>query len=332
MKNLNRDHFAEQVWLGEDISPPDSENNLQIVKRFFEEVWNEGNLDVVDELLAPGFTDHNLPPGALKGLQGYKATVNNFRSAFPDITYSLNHIVAESDRVAIRLTGIGTHKGAFMGIPATNKQVSFGGMTFVRIENGRITDRWGLADIPSLLGQISGDNGQPSPDADNNSRKSQVIHVAPTESRSTTRVLGVTNMCKARKNDTGGKFSFFVSTVPPGESVPIHIHKKEDEAYYILEGIFEMYDLTNNHTITVGKDSYVYVPKGINHGFRNVGETTASMVLVITPGGLEGFFEEIGQVIDDPNNPPTPMDRQIDFGVAAKIAEKYNITFIPPSG
>lgn len=332
MGNSNRDQFAEQIWLGKDEPAPNSEFNERIVKRFFEEVWNKGNLEVVDEVLAPGFTDHNLPPGARKGLQGYKANVNNFRSAFPDITYSLDHIVTEGDRVAIRLTGKGTHKGLFMGIPATNKQVTFGGMTFVRIEDGKVVERWGLADIPSLLKQISPDSGPPPTKADSKYQNSQVIHVAPAESHSTTRVLGVTNMCKATKNETGGLFSFFVSTVPPGESVPIHIHKKEDEAYYILDGIFEIYDKTNNQTLTVGKDSYVYVPKGINHGFKNVGETPASMILIITPGGLEGFFEEIGQLIDDPNNPPAPMDRQVDFGVAAKIAEKYNITFVPPSG
>jgi mannose-6-phosphate isomerase-like protein (cupin superfamily) len=157
-----------------------------------------------------------------------------------------------------------------------------------------------------------------------------VIHVAPNESHSTTRVLGVFNMCKATKQDTNGIFSFFVSTVPAGEGVPIHTHLQEDEAYYILEGTFEMYDVTHKHTMTVGPDSYVYVPRNVEHGFKNVGSDTGRMVLIITPGGLEGFFEGIGQVITDVNNPPPPLTGPPDFIKAGRIAAEHNITFVIP--
>jgi steroid delta-isomerase-like uncharacterized protein len=144
--------------LGKDEPKPDRDSNVRIVKKFFEEVWNKGNSSAVDEFLAPGFIDHNALSGDRKGLQGYKDTVSNFRTAFPDITYSLDQVLAEGDRVAIRLSAHGTHKGNFMGIPASTKQVSFGGMTFIRIQGGKLAELWGLVDMPGLLGQISGND------------------------------------------------------------------------------------------------------------------------------------------------------------------------------
>jgi steroid delta-isomerase-like uncharacterized protein len=333
-ERVNRADWAERVWSGE-IDPgkgANADDNVALVQRFFEEVWNKGNLSVVDELLAANYVDYNQPPGAPRGRLGYKASVNMFRSAFPDIRFTLDQILAEGDRVALRLTGRGTHRGVFMGVPPTGKQVTFGGMTFIRVENGKVTERWGISDIPGLMQQLGVGPGQPPPAgaAQPKSAYDLVTHLGPEASKSTTRVLGVMNYCKATKDDTRGIYSFFVSTVPPGEGVPIHTHLKEDEAYYILDGQWEIYDTTNNQTLTVGPDSYIYVPMGINHGFKNVGDTPGRMILLITPGGLEGFFEGIGQVIDDPNNPPPPPSGPPDFARAAQIAARYNITFVAP--
>lgn len=299
-----------------------SNQNAAIVQRFFEEVWNKNNLSLADELLAKDYVDHNAPPGSTGGIEGYKQSVAMFRSAFPDINFTLDDIRSENALVAIRLTGRGTHKGNFMGFAPTNKQVAFGGMTFIRLENGKIVERWGLSDMAGLAQQL-----RPVP-----ANARPVIHVAPDESHSTTRVLGVFNLCKATKSETNGAFSFFVSSVPSGEGVPIHTHLQEDEAYYILDGTFEIYDTTHNKTLTVGRDSYVYVPKGVEHGFKNVGSDTGRMILIITPGGLEGFFEGIGQVITDVNNPPPPPTGPPDFAKAAQVAAKYNVTFVIPGG
>ena len=158
----------------------------------------------------------------------------------------------------------------------------------------------------------------------------QVIHMGPEDSNSSTQVLGVFNLCKATKSDTQGIFSLFVSTCPPGEGVPIHTHLEEDEAYYIIDGTWEIYDADNDKTLTVGPESYVYVPRMLAHGFKNVGDTVGKMILIITPGGLEGFFEGIGQVVEDPNNPPPPPSGPPDFARAAQIAAQYNVTFVVP--
>jgi steroid delta-isomerase-like uncharacterized protein len=150
-----RSNWAEQVWAGVvDPGEPPFDTNVELVRKLFDEVWNKGNLSHVDELLAQNYEDHNSPPGAPRGIKGYKATVNMFRSAFPDLVYTLDQILAEDDRVAIRLTGRGTHRGVFMGIQPTGKQVSFGGMTFLRLQDGKVTDRWDISDMPALMGQL----------------------------------------------------------------------------------------------------------------------------------------------------------------------------------
>jgi steroid delta-isomerase-like uncharacterized protein len=331
-EQVDRSRMADKIWAGEINTGQNlAEKNVTLVQQFFEEVWNKGNLSLVDELLAQDYEDHNQPPGAARGHKGYKATVSMFRSGFPDIQFTLDQVLAEGDRLAIRLTGHGTHKGNFMGIPATGKQVSFGGMTFLRMQDGKVAERWGISDIPGLMQQLGVGPGQPPPPvARPRSPYDHVSYMGPQDSKSTTRVLGVSNLCKATKDDTRGIYSFFVSTVPPGEGVPIHTHLKEDEAYYLLDGEWEIYDLTNKETLTLGADTYIYVPMGINHGFKNIGDKAARMVLMITPGGLEGFFEGIGQIVDDPNNPPPPPSGPPDFAKAAQVAAKYNITFIPP--
>src|SRR4030067_2191008 len=163
MDSINRALQAEKIWSGETNPGPDhSDKNIELVKRFFEEVWNKGNLSLVDEVLAPDYEDYNRPPGTPRGLKGYKANVNMIRSAFPDIRFTLDQVFAENDHVAIRLTGHGTHKGNFMGIPPTGKQVSFGGMTFIRIQDGKVAERWGISDIPGLTQQL-GEPRQPPP-------------------------------------------------------------------------------------------------------------------------------------------------------------------------
>lgn len=158
MENLiDRSLQAEKIWAGETTSPSDSaENNVTLVKQLFEQVWNKGNLSLANDLLAPDFVDHNVLPGTPDGREGFSTGVNMIRSAFPDIQFSLDQIVVEDDRLALRLTGVGTHKGDFMGISPTGKKITLGSMTFFHIKNGKIADRWGISDIPRVMQQLQG--------------------------------------------------------------------------------------------------------------------------------------------------------------------------------
>jgi steroid delta-isomerase-like uncharacterized protein len=168
-ERLDRSKRAERIWSGEvDLVQNNSlqdlvETNTGLVKRFIEEGLNKGNLSEVDELLAQDYVDHSLPTGAPQGREGYKASVNMFRSAFPDIQYTLDQILAEGDRLAVRLTGRGTHQGQFLGLPPAGKQVTFAGMTFLRFRDGKVIERWDITDIPGLMQQLRVGPGQPPP-------------------------------------------------------------------------------------------------------------------------------------------------------------------------
>jgi len=100
-----------------------TEENKASERRFHEEVWNKHNLGTVDELVAPDVVEHNpLLPGQGPIREGFKQSVETALSAFPDAQVTLDDLIAEGDKVVARWTAHGTHRGDFMGVPATNKQ------------------------------------------------------------------------------------------------------------------------------------------------------------------------------------------------------------------
>jgi predicted ester cyclase len=129
--------------------------NKDICRRFFVEVVSQGDLSVVDEICAPDYRLHATlsGPDALDR-DALKELVTSWRSSFPDGRISVEDIVAEGDLVGARMLETGTHLGEFKGVSPTGKQVSYGSMTFLLFVDGRITDHWGLLDMPSLLEQI----------------------------------------------------------------------------------------------------------------------------------------------------------------------------------
>ena len=129
--------------------------NSDICRRFFDEVVTQGNLSVVDEICAPGYRLHATLSGAeALDRQALKELVVSWRSSFPDGTITVEDMVAEGDVVAARMLERGTHLGEFRGIQPTGRSVAYGSMTFLRVIGGRITDHWGLLDLPSLMEQI----------------------------------------------------------------------------------------------------------------------------------------------------------------------------------
>ena len=120
--------------------------------RRLEEVFNRGNISLVDELFAPDFVEHEeLPPGIPPGREAVKQLTTMFRSAFPDFKATIDDIVAEGDKVVIRQTWSGTHKGEFMGVPPTGKSVSFGVIDIVRIAGGKLVEHWGQMDMMGMM-------------------------------------------------------------------------------------------------------------------------------------------------------------------------------------
>ena len=130
------------------------EENKDIVRRFTEDFLNRGDLTVADELLAPDCIGHYSGASFGTGPEAYKRQLMMFKSAFPDVEWPIEDIIAEGDRVRIRAPGRGTHRGEFMGIAPTGKQVQFGGIGIFRIINGKITEHWYVPDRLGLLQQL----------------------------------------------------------------------------------------------------------------------------------------------------------------------------------
>jgi len=126
-----------------------------LARRFYDEVFNAGELDRVDELLTPDFVDHEEgPPGMPDGIEGVKAFVAMYREAFPDLRATVEEMVEEGDKIAVRTTFTGTHDGDFMGIPASGRTISIQAMDVVRVVDGRAAEHWGVTDVMGLMQQI----------------------------------------------------------------------------------------------------------------------------------------------------------------------------------
>jgi predicted ester cyclase len=128
--------------------------NKELYRRWFEEVVTGGDLALADELLAPGYRLH-FPgmPGPIDR-EAHKALVTMFRTAFPDWVETVDDVIAEGDKVVIRVTGRGTHEGDFQGVLPTGRQVTATGVGIGRIENGRIAEAWAAYDALGLMQQL----------------------------------------------------------------------------------------------------------------------------------------------------------------------------------
>ncbi len=130
-------------------------DNADLIRRFYEEVVGNGNLDVIDELLAEDIVDHEEGlPGQPPGRDGVRFFINTFRAAFPDIKAEVDVTLAQGDLAAARAIIRGTHQAEFMGVPPSNKSVEFEGVEIIRVEDGKIVEHWGLTDTMSLMQQI----------------------------------------------------------------------------------------------------------------------------------------------------------------------------------
>lgn len=123
--------------------------------RLMEEVWNNRNLNLVDEVIDPSYAYHdpNSPEFGL-GPKGYKARVVFYATAFPDMRFVIEDAIAEGDKVVLRWQASGTHRGELLGIPATGKFTSGSGLSILQFKNGKVVDDWCLWDTLSLLRQL----------------------------------------------------------------------------------------------------------------------------------------------------------------------------------
>ena len=120
-----------------------TEENKELVRRFFDERWNHGNFDVYDEMLGPGFD-----------INGEKEWARSMYATFANGQFTILDIIAEGDQVALHWRVDATHQGDYLGVAATGKPVSFQGMTLIRIANGKIVEDIAYWDNLSILEQL----------------------------------------------------------------------------------------------------------------------------------------------------------------------------------
>ncbi|HSP66893.1 MAG TPA: ester cyclase [Bryobacteraceae bacterium] len=133
-----------------------SEANKALVRRWFKEVWNEGREETIDELFAANGVGHGLGDTdvTLHGPPEFKPFVRNLRGALPDIHMAIEDLIAEGDKVTIRITVTGTHQGNQLGVAPTGRKIRIEGLVVVRIANGQIMEGWNSWDQLGLLRQV----------------------------------------------------------------------------------------------------------------------------------------------------------------------------------
>jgi steroid delta-isomerase-like uncharacterized protein len=125
-----------------------------VVRGYVDTVWNRQQMDRADECVAADFIDHGALPGQAGGLAGAKQKWAMYQAALPDLRVTIDDMVAEGDKVAVRRSYTGTHQGHLFGVPPTGKAVRFVGFGIFRLADGRIAEHWELFDRFAIMQQL----------------------------------------------------------------------------------------------------------------------------------------------------------------------------------
>lgn len=125
-----------------------------IIRHIFDEAFNQGNLSVVDQLVAPNGISHQLSWGMPANRMGLKQLIAMFRTAFPDLLCTVEDEIIQGDKIAARWTIRGTHTGLFLGNSPTSKSISVKGLIYARIENNQVSENYILIDQMGILQQL----------------------------------------------------------------------------------------------------------------------------------------------------------------------------------
>ena len=132
------------------------ERNKRLIRQMNHEVWNNGNVNALDQFCAPDFVGHFLPDGTeVKGIDSLREREARLREAFPDWTEDIKHIVAEGNLVVIHFVSGGTNEGSWLGNPPTGRRIRINEVSILRIEDGRIAEQWLMPDLFSMQQQLA---------------------------------------------------------------------------------------------------------------------------------------------------------------------------------
>jgi steroid delta-isomerase-like uncharacterized protein len=128
-----------------------SEDNKTLVRRWIEEVIAKGNVAVVEQYIAPTYIGHSPGLPEAKGPEGSRQRITALHAAFPDLRLTVEDLIADGDKVAVRYTAHGTHKGEFMGVAPTGKEMIWTAITLFHLVNGKVQEAWLISDLGQQL-------------------------------------------------------------------------------------------------------------------------------------------------------------------------------------
>jgi steroid delta-isomerase-like uncharacterized protein len=155
MSANTKDAFAEGLWRGE-ITPDEHDDrmrNERLVSRIWDEIWNLGAYDVVDEVFDRDYVGH-LPLMTVHGTEEFKNVVRTYRTAYPDVQLTADDVFSQGDRVAVRWMSRGTHLGEMMGVPPSGKRIEVMGISLFRIAEGKVIEEWEGFDTYNMMRTI----------------------------------------------------------------------------------------------------------------------------------------------------------------------------------
>ena len=141
--------------------------------------------------------------------------------------------------------------------------------------------------------------------------------IVPSQQGPVYSVLGEQVTFKVTGEETAGAYALVEEISPPGGGPPLHVHSREDEAFYILEGEYEFQ--IGDQVIRAKPGDFLYAPKHLQHTFKNVSDTHSKMVISLIPAGFEGFFRETGELAQ--SGPP-------EIPVVIELGRKYGLEFV----
>jgi len=134
---------------------PAPEQAREITRRFIEEVFNHGRLDLIEDLVALDALEHEALPIATGEMRtDLRTWLSELRRAFPDYHVELEDLIVEGDKVVVRERITGTNRGPFLGIPPTGRPICVDAIDILRIEDGRVVEHWGIADSTTMVRQL----------------------------------------------------------------------------------------------------------------------------------------------------------------------------------
>jgi steroid delta-isomerase-like uncharacterized protein len=129
-------------------------DNKNVIRRFTEEVLNEGRFEQLDELVLEDFVELDPLPGQSQGREGLREVIRQMRGAFPDMHWVIEEMIGEADRVCTRFTWTGTQRGPFLGVPATGRCITVKGVVIDRLSAGKMADSRILMDTLGMMQQL----------------------------------------------------------------------------------------------------------------------------------------------------------------------------------